>query len=350
MDDKMLPWVALHAAGVPPRAHEEVAARGAGAVLASGFVHAQGRPVAFEPGAALRRAALLQGFSGHILGGLDRAALGMWAARRAPLCAYARGGLTIAAAIPAVAIVGPRAPSVRAARLTNEIAAAIARAGGVVVSGGAQGIDRAAHESALAAGGRTIAVLGEPVALRDERRRWMHDLFDGAPERALSVTTSGPWVGHSDRLFVARNHHIAALAQAVLVVEGAVGSGTRHTAEAARRLGIPIWAIVGDTDASAVPNALVDAGRAQALNPLRAVEQLLALDQAPVPAITRARPPEPVEADPLVRALLVSGGRALIDALARSLGTSARDVLTRATLLEMEGRLRCEGQWLVSLV
>lgn len=348
MNEELFAWVALHAAGVPPRARAEVFRRGAEDVLASGFVEAAGRPVFFQPTEAIERALSIVPFAGTILGGPTPSSLGGWIARRAPLCAYSRGSLAIPAATPAIAIVGPRRATDRALGLAREIAAAIARAGGVVVSGGAQGVDRAAHEGALAAGGRTIAVLGDPLAAGgDERRAWMREQFDGASGRALSVTTSGPWMGHHDRLFVARNHHIAALSQAVLVVEGGEGSGTRHTAEAARLMGIPIWALIGDTVASVVPNGLVDVGIARPLNPLRAVAQLLAL--ADVPAVAQA-PQEgsaPLEDDPLLRAIAGAGGRALIDAAARTLGLSAREVLVRAALLEMDGRLRRQGQWLV---
>ncbi len=346
MNEELFSWVALHAAGVPPRAREEVERRGAQDVLASGFVAACGRPVSFAPKQAIDRAVAILPFTGRVLGGPSRTSLGPWVDRRAPLCAYARGTLALprAAGEGAVAIVGPRKPTLRALALTKEIATAIAGAGGIVVSGGAHGVDRAAHEAALDAGGRTIAVLGDPLAVDgDERRPWMQERFDAAPGRALSLTTSGPWVGHHDRLFVARNHHIAALTQAVLVIEGSEGSGTRHTAAAAHKLGIALWALLGDTAASAVPNGLVDQGLARPLNPLRALEQLLG--RAPAAKQPTAVPPE---GDPLLRALAGAGGRALVDVAARLLGVSAREILVQAALLELDGCLRREGQWLVS--
>lgn len=143
--------------------------------------------------------------------------------------------------LPCVAVVGSRRPSVEALRFTRDLAAELAAAGVVVVSGGACGIDAAAHEGAVAAGGRTVAVLAGDV------------LRPGpAVNRALFrriCTEGGALVAeHADLpkhggAFIARNRLIAAWASAVVVVEARLRSGTRSTALCARRLGRLLFAV-----------------------------------------------------------------------------------------------------------
>src|SRR4051794_30223024 len=91
---------------------------------------------------------------------LTGAARGRIAERQPRIAAlYARGGLSLVG-LPAVAIVGSREPTQTGLEMAAEIARAVVATGRAVISGGAPGNDRAAHEAAVSAGGCTVAVLG----------------------------------------------------------------------------------------------------------------------------------------------------------------------------------------------
>lgn len=367
-------WLALAAAGIRGACRDDVKARGPCRSLADGRV-GQRR---FDPAAALAKARLCLPFlaaGGRVLGAGDPGSLGLLGTRaRAPLCAFGRGGLQLEGARPAVAVVGARDASEAGLGWARRLAEDLVHHGAVVVSGGARGIDRAAHEAALGVGGETVAVLGEAVRSdgEDERPLTIRGLFDAAPRRALSVAVYGPWVPMARGLFAARNHFIAALADAVVIVEGRAGSGTLHTAEAARRLGVPLWCIPGDVDTSAVPNLLLRDGRARWLDPRRAAGAILNVAPRVAPpgpmrptlsvraaaaeshrgprdpgVVHEGTPdPGPSDAAPLLAALAAAGGALLIDDAARTLGLCVPDLLVQVTLFEMEGRLSRHGAYL----
>jgi len=140
---------------------------------------------------------------------------------------------------PAVAIVGARAATRGALEFARELAERLARAGQTVVSGGALGVDGAAHEGALAARGRTIAVLGTGVDVAYPERHAGLFARIRADGLLLSPFASGTPArpGH----FPTRNPLIAALADSVVVVEASLRSGSLGTAEAALRLGLPLY-------------------------------------------------------------------------------------------------------------
>lgn len=340
-NDALFPWVVLDCAEVPGRMRAQVLARGVQQVLEDGWLKAEdGTYVEYDfAGARAEVEQLLrwpwQG--GRVLGGPSAESLGAWL--KPPLLAYARGNVALSDAHPAVAIVGTRKPSPRGIEVAKRLAREVVDAGGTVVSGGAYGIDRAAHEAALDAGGKTIAVLGQPIGQDLDERRRIGKLLDEHPDRALSVTPYGPWIKPGNWLWAKRNTHIAGLAQSVVIVEGREDSGTRYTAQGARGHKLPCWAVVGDTEMSALPNWLVDKGWAKPLNLLRAIEQML-------PGAVRTKAAPAVELDPLLRAIGERGGRALVDQVASALGIPARQVLVKAAHLEIDGRLRREGSWL----
>lgn len=141
---------------------------------------------------------------------------------------------------PKVAIVGTRRASRLGQALARSFAEALAGAGVSVVSGGALGIDAAAHAGAITAGGRTIVVLPGPL------HRPVPAQNVGLFRRALDH--GGAWVSEVSGPvrkwhFMRRNRIIAALADVVLLVEAGAHSGTRHTLRAARALGRPVGAV-----------------------------------------------------------------------------------------------------------
>jgi DNA processing protein len=149
---------------------------------------------------------------------------------------YVRGELPPG---PGVAIVGTRDASPEALAFTRRLAAELAGAGVVVWSGGARGVDRAAHEGALDAKGRTVVVAGggldcpyppEHVALFERV------CADGGALVSRVPDATAPLAFH----FLRRNEVLAAMTALTVVVEAGVRSGARSTAAAARRLGRPL--------------------------------------------------------------------------------------------------------------
>ena len=180
----------------------------------------------------------------------------------------------------AVAIVGARAASGRGMELAEQMAGHLARLGFDIVSGGAIGIDAAAHRGALdVAGeegaGRTVAVLGTGVDVVYPARH--HLLYEEImAQGGALVTQFPPGTQPRPQTFPIRNRVIAALAELVVVIEAGVQSGSLHTARAAREQHRQVVALPGSagtdglilTGACAVASAAdveaVLAGRAPA--------------------------------------------------------------------------------------
>ncbi|MFC7447235.1 DNA-processing protein DprA [Rhodococcus daqingensis] len=151
----------------------------------------------------------------------------------------------------AVAVVGTRAASGYGEHVTGQFVDDLAGRGWTVVSGAAYGIDGVAHRAALAAGGPTVAVLacGVDRAYPAGHARLLREI---AVEGAV-VSEYSPGTTPARHRFLARNRLVAALADAVLVVEAGARSGARNTAAWASRLGRPVLAVPGPvTSASSV--------------------------------------------------------------------------------------------------
>ncbi|WP_035738570.1 DNA-processing protein DprA [Glycomyces arizonensis] len=155
---------------------------------------------------------------------------------RPPRCLWVRGEGDLAAVCRrSVAVVGARAASEYGKHIAGWLAADLAEAGHTVVSGGALGIDRAAHQGALGRGGSTVAVL--PAGVDRPYPRANQAMFDLIVQRGLAVSEWPPGTAPARHRFLARMRVIAALTAGVVVVEAARRSGALHTAEYAARLG-----------------------------------------------------------------------------------------------------------------
>lgn len=175
-----------------------------------------------------------------------------------------------AAAEPLVSIVGSRSVTRAAAAHVTELAAGLAAAGWSVVSGGALGIDAAAHTGALEAGGSTFAVLGCGIDVVYPDRHGK--LFRGIKERGGLMSEYGPGVQPRKGQFPVRNRLVAALGQALVIGECRRGSGALITARLAQKLGRPLLAIPG----SAGADELLAAGAASPVESAREVLDALA--------------------------------------------------------------------------
>jgi DNA processing protein len=161
---------------------------------------------------------------------------------------------------PRVAIVGARNCSAAGSEIAASLARALARAGVTVVSGGARGIDAAAHRGALDAGGTTLAVLGSGIDV-DYPRGNRVLLAEIAAEGAV-VSEYPPGIPAEPFRFPARNRVVAALSVGVVVVEGRTGSGSMITADHALDLGREVFAVPGPitSELGEVPLALIRDG------------------------------------------------------------------------------------------
>ncbi|QQR89975.1 MAG: DNA-protecting protein DprA [Myxococcales bacterium] len=141
---------------------------------------------------------------------------------------------------PSVAVVGTRRASSEALGFTRELCAALAQVGLTIVSGGAHGIDTAAHQGALDGDGTTTVVLASPLDRPYPRRN--HALFSTIVDRGgVLLSEQQPGQAIASWMFVQRNRLIAALSQVVLVVQAPVRSGALITAKWAQDLDIPVF-------------------------------------------------------------------------------------------------------------
>jgi DNA processing protein len=143
----------------------------------------------------------------------------------------------------AIAIVGSRQATAYGIEVAETLAAELAARGVTIVSGLARGIDAAAHRGALAAGGRTLAVLGHGIAsvYPPENRA----LAEAIVERGALLSQFPAAVGPLPFHFPARNRTLAGLTLGVVVVEAAERSGALITAGLAGDLGREIFAVPG---------------------------------------------------------------------------------------------------------
>jgi len=159
-----------------------------------------------------------------------------------------------------VAIVGTREASPYGIRVAERLAAACARAGLVVVSGLARGVDAAAHRAALAEGGRTIGVQGTGVDVPyPASHRTLHEALVA---RGTVVSEMEPGTRATPGCFPRRNRLIAALCRVTVVVEAGFKSGAINTASQALDLGRTVAAVPGriDDGGSAGANLLIRDG------------------------------------------------------------------------------------------
>lgn len=181
-----------------------------------------------------------------------------------------------------VAIVGSRNITTYGKQVTQQLAGELARAGVVVVSGLAIGVDGIAHQAALDAGGLTVAVL--PSGLDTIYPARHHRLAQKIVEQGGALITeypanSTPYKGK----FVARNRIVAGLSRAVLVTEASLKSGTLHTARFGLEQGIDVMAVPGNiTNTNSVgTNNLIKSGAV----PITSADDIFAiLGIAPVAA------------------------------------------------------------------
>ncbi len=262
---------------------------------------------------------------------------------RPPLL-FAAGDLSLAAQ-PTVAIVGSRNHSVYGAAACRLVATAVARAGGVVVSGMARGLDAVAHRAALDAGGGTIGVLGNGLGVVYPAAN--RALYQAMAGRGLLLTEFPPGERPSAGSFPRRNRLISGLARATVVVEAALGSGALITAGCALEQGREVLAVPGPITSrtSAGSNRLIRDGATPLLEPADLFQHYPELGHYPLlgdpgwvdwgavssPAAAR------LGSEALALADAIGFDPVHVDALADRLGRSAAELLSALCALELAG-------------
>ncbi|GIJ07171.1 DNA-processing protein DprA [Micromonospora andamanensis] len=255
-----------------------------------------------------------------------------------PLCFWVRGSWPLAEALDrSVAVVGARAATAYGTHIATDLGYGLADRDWTVVSGGAFGIDAAAHRGALTAGGLTVAVLACGV----DRAYPMGNaaLFDRIADTGLLVSEWPPGAEPLRPRFLIRNRVIAAGTRGTVLVEAAARSGATQTTRRALALGRPAMVVPGPvTSAMSVgahevlrvdPNARLVTGLAQVLEEVGRIGEL-----APVPRGPE-RPTDLLDDDArsIVEAM-PRRGRVGVDALAARAGLAVRTVLRKLPLLE----------------
>lgn len=258
-----------------------------------------------------------------------------------PLALFMRGGVNEE---PAVAIVGARRATPYGRAAAERLATDLALAGVCVVSGLARGIDGAAHQAALDAGGRTIAVLGcglDHVYPREHRR-----LAAAVIEHGALISEFAPGVPPLPHHFPRRNRLISGLAMGVVVVEGTEDSGALVTVDYALDQGREVFAVPGSifSPKSRAPHALLRQGARLVERAVDVLEELGLSDdarRAPPAAgsLPEASGPRSDDEAACLLALLDTGPRPL-DALVEESALPPARVAALVSVLEVRGLIQ----------
>lgn len=248
---------------------------------------------------------------------------------------------------PTVAIVGARRASGYGTGVAAWLAEASADAGILVVSGGAVGVDGAAHTAALGRSGGTVVMLGCGHAVGYPRQ---HAAPGGLFDRILGA---GGWLASElppqtpprPPTVLARNRLVAGLADAVVVVEGGPRSGSLRTATVAAERGIPLLAVPGDVRApgSAAPHRLLSEGAAPCTGPEDILDVVVGTtSRRDDPAGRPARPTGTVSVlpEPVRRELVRRWPRPVrVDVLAEACGEPVARLLAALTRARIAGEV-----------
>jgi DNA processing protein len=260
-----------------------------------------------------------------------------------PWALWVRGSADLRISVlRSVAVVGARACTSYGSHVASGLGADLAAAGWTVVSGGAFGIDAAAHAGALAGHGVTVAVLACGVDVAYPPR---HDaLFARIAADGLLVSEVPPGAAPHRGRFLVRNRLIAALTRGTVVVEAALRSGALSTARDAERLGRPVLAVPGPvtSEMSRGVHRELRRGAALVTDAAEVIEAVgwLGVDLAPEPS--GAVGPRDM-LDPLSARVLdgVPARRpATVESVARTAGVTTSEASAALGLLELAGMVR----------
>jgi DNA processing protein len=257
-----------------------------------------------------------------------------------PPVLYVRGEITPADDW-AIAVVGTRRATTYGRQVTEKIVTDVVRAGVTVVSGLAHGIDTHAHRAALAAGGRTIAVLGSGV---DRIYPTVNKaLADQIAESGAVISEYPLGTPPDGQHFPRRNRIVSGLSRAILVVEADYKSGAMITATQAAEQGRDVFAVPGSifSPMSAGPHQLIREGAKVVTEATDVLEELHLTAVVEERATREALPSDPTEAAIL---RLLTDEPTHVDDLTRAAGMPSSVVTSTLTIMELKGMARQLGQ------
>ncbi|WP_420111285.1 DNA-processing protein DprA [Pseudactinotalea sp.] len=263
-----------------------------------------------------------------------------------PMCLYVLGSAELAAMTRrAVALVGARSCTNYGKHVARELGVGLASRGVAVVSGGAFGIDAAAHHATVAEGGPALAVMAGGLD-----RLYPKDnveLLEQVIECGAVVSEAPPGTSPMRQRFLARNRLIAALSEATVVVEAAWRSGAFSTARHAAELLRPVGAVPGPVTsaASAGCHRLMREGTAVCVCDVGEVLELTA-GLEPVAEAPYAQPgllDDLDQEEARVLDAMPARAAAEVDSLVRASGLSATETLAALGMLEMVGKVQRTG-------
>ncbi|MDR6977620.1 DNA processing protein [Streptomyces sp. 3330] len=265
----------------------------------------------------------------------DARPLGLWVRGRPSLRMWA---------LRSVAVVGARACTEYGAHMAATLSAGLAEQGWVVVSGGAYGVDGAAHRGALGAGGATVAVLA--CGVDQPYPRGHTALINRIAEQGLVIGELPPGDHPTPSRFLLRNRVIAALTRGTVVVEAAYRSGSLVTARAAQRLGRHTMGVPGPAT-SGLSAGVHELLRGEAVLVGDAAEIVELVGEMGELAPDRRGPALPRDLlEPAARrvlAALPARRPAAVDEVAREARTTADDAIARLYELRALGYVERHG-------
>ncbi|MEW5870196.1 MAG: DNA-processing protein DprA [Chloroflexota bacterium] len=240
----------------------------------------------------------------------------------------------------AVAVVGTRRVTAYGQQVTHELVSELARNGVTVVSGLARGTDGIAHQAAIQAGGRTLAVLGSGVdrIYPPEHRRLSEQIFN----QGAIISDYPPGTEPEASNFPPRNRIISGLSLAVVVIEAGIKSGALITAAFAAEQGRQVFAVPGNIYApqSKGTNVLIQEG-AHILLDAQTILETLSLSQ--VSEYRAARSVLPADATEAQLYIILSHEPQHVDEIRARAGLPIEQVSAALTMMELKGMVRQVG-------
>lgn len=306
------------------------------------FVHARSKVSGEATARACRNAGLR-----FVAYGTDRYAEQLSRLRHPPAGLYVAGEVSSLDAFlirPRVTIVGTRKPTRYGMTVAARLAAAFAQRGVFVLSGLALGIDGRVHSATLDAGGGTAAVLGCGADVVYPRRH--RELYERIAAQGVILSEYAPGASPTVWSFPERNRLLAALGDAVVVVEAPARSGALITAHCAMELGKDVFAVPGPVTSreSEGCNRLIYDGATPCLDAGESVEDFLRLTKMERGGREPTPPAERMDGggvvtDPMHRLVLLAlaAGAATVDEVARAVGLTVREASVVLAMLELSG-------------
>ncbi|MBU0975347.1 MAG: DNA-processing protein DprA [Patescibacteria group bacterium] len=251
-----------------------------------------------------------------------------------PIVLYYRGDFQKISFLRAISVVGTRRCSEYGKLVTKRFVSALAESGFTIVSGLAFGIDKAAHEAALAANGGTVAVL--PGGVDKAVPLSNYQIFKKILKNGLIVSEEAMGSKLSSGMFPSRNRIISGLSIGTLVIEAGARSGALITAYQALEQGREVFAVPGDVlrEKSKGTNSLIKRGEAKLV---QTVDDILVEFGIKNENKMKKKASYSSSEKRVIDAII--SGYTDVDSVSQYLGTEVSSLLSTISLMEIEGKL-----------